>query len=456
MLTDRRSAIRIIVFVILSLAGYIWIGYGTVRSDFGQLVILFGYLSALYILALRKKVFNVGFPLVIGSAMLLRASLLFMTPNLSDDYFRFIWDGLLFTHGYNPYLFLPSQFINGLHTITGITSSLYTGLNSPDYYTVYPPVCEFIFGLGAKLAGGNILGNIITIRLVILTAEFIVIFLLYRLASRLFLSPNLVALYAFNPLVIIELAGNLHLEAVMLLFLVLAVYLLVQKKQLYAAISFGLAVGVKLLPLIFLPLLIKRLGWVKSITFYTIVGATVIVLFMPFYSVALMPNFFSGLRLYFQTFEFNASLYFLLRWLGYQVTGYNIIATLGVILAITVSLTIIFIAIKEKTVTWLSLFKTMLMCLTAYFLLATTVHPWYITSLVLISLFTCYRYPVVWSIVIILSYAAYRTVPYSQNLCLVAVEYVIVLSYMGYELFRNMSARKNDLLFSRPDKDHSI
>src|SRR4030042_5595450 len=104
---DRRSAVQITVFSLLSLFGYVWIGYGTVRSDFGQLLILFGFLSILYILALQRKLFNIGFPLIIGSAMLLRASLLFMTPNLTDDYFRYIWDGLLFAHGYNPFLILP-------------------------------------------------------------------------------------------------------------------------------------------------------------------------------------------------------------------------------------------------------------------------------------------------------------------------------------------------------------
>ena len=438
---DRRSAVQIIVFTLLSLLGYIWLGYGTVRSDFAQLIVLFGFLSGLYILALYRKVFDVGFPLILGSALLLRASLMFMTPNLTDDYFRYIWDGLLLAHGYNPYLVLPSQFIHNAHTVTGITNSLYAGLNSPDYYTVYPPVCEFIFGLSAKLAGGNILGNIIIIRLVILLAEFGVIIFLHRLSSKLAVLPNVVALYAFNPLVIIELTGNLHLEAVMLLFLVLAIYLLVLRKQVYAATSFGLAVGVKLLPLIFLPLLIKRLRLAKSMTFYTTVGATLVVLFLPFYSVDLIPNFFSSVRLYFQTFEFNASLYYPLRWIGYKLAGYNIIVTLGTVLAIVTFLTIIAIAVKEKTVTWLSLFQGILMCLTAYFLLATTVHPWYITSLVLISLFTSYRYPIVWSVVIILSYAAYRTVPYSENLWLVAVEYVVVLSYMGYELFRNISNR---------------
>jgi alpha-1,6-mannosyltransferase len=373
--------------------------------------------------------------------MLLRASLMFMTPNLTDDYFRYIWDGLLFAHGYNPYLILPSQFINSSHAVTGITDSLYAGLNSPNYYTVYPPVCQFIFGLSAKLAGGNILGNIIIIRLVILLAEFGAIVFLHRLASKLAVSPKVVAIYALNPLVIIELTGNLHLEAVMLLFLVLAIYLLVLRKQLYAAASFGLAVGVKLLPLIFLPLLIKRLGLVKSTIFYSVVIATLVVLFLPFYGVELIPNFFSSLRLYFQTFEFNASLYYLLRWIGYRLTGYNIIATLGTILAIVTFLTIITIAVREKTVTWLSLFQGMLMCLTAYFLFATTVHPWYITSLVLISLFTNYRYPILWSVVIILSYAAYRTIPYSENLWLVAIEYIVILSCMGYELFRNISSR---------------
>jgi alpha-1,6-mannosyltransferase len=438
---DRRSAVQISAFTLLSLFGYIWLGYGTVRSDFPQLIALFGFLSLLYILALYRKVFNIGFPLILGSAMILRASLMFMTPNMTDDYFRYIWDGLLFAHGYNPYLILPSQFIHSAHTVTGITSSLFAGLNSPDYYTVYPPVCEFIFGLSAKVAGGNILGNIILIRLVILLAESGTIFLLYKLALRLSVVPNAVALYALNPLVIIELTGNLHLEAVMLLFLVLAIYLLVLKKQVYAAVSFGLAVGTKLVPLIFLPLLIKRLGLTKSMIFYAIVAATLVVFFLPFHSLDLIPNFFSSLRLYFQRFEFNASVYYLLRWIGYQLTGYNIIATLGIILAIATFITIIVITVTEKTVTWLSLFQGMLMCLTAYFLLATTVHPWYITSLVLISMFTCYRYPIVWSVVIILSYAAYRTVPYSENLWLVASEYVVVLSYMGYELFRNISGR---------------
>jgi Gpi18-like mannosyltransferase len=438
----RQSAVRLIAFTLLSLPLYIWIGYATVRTDFFQLLLLFGLLSALYILALYKKVFDAQFPLVLGAAMLLRISLLFMTPNLTDDYFRYIWDGLLSTHSYNPYLSIPSQFIQGAPAVTGITDSLYTGLNSADYYTVYPPVCQLIFGLAAKIAGGNILCNIIIIRLIILTAEFGILVFLYKLAAKLSWPSTTIAIYAFNPLVILELTGNLHLEAVMLFFLVLSIYLLVINKQIYAGFSFGLAVGTKLLPLIFLPLLIKRLGLAKSIIFYAIVGATIAALFLPFYSTDLIPDLFSGIRLYFQRFEFNASIYYILRWIGYQFTGHNMISILGILLASLTFLIIIAITVTERKVTWLSLFTNMLMCLTVYFLLATTVHPWYITSLVLLSLFTSYSYPIIWSAVIILSYATYRTVPYSENLWLVSVEYVILLSYMGYELYRRLSNRQ--------------
>jgi alpha-1,6-mannosyltransferase len=440
----RQRAFRLIAFTLLSLPFYIWIGYATVRTDFFQLCLVFGLISTLYILALYKKVFDAQFLLVLGGAMLLRISLLFMTPNFTDDYFRFIWDGLLFTHGYNPYFSIPSQFIQGSPAVPGITSNLFAELNSQNYHTVYPPVCQFIFGLAAKIAGGNILGNIIVIRLVILMAEFGTIIFLYKLASKLSWSSKAIAIYAFNPLVILELTGNLHLEAVMLLFIVLSIYLLVASRRIYAGLFFGLAVGVKLLPLIFLPLLIKRLGLAKSIIFYAIVGATMAVLFLPFYSADLIPGLFSSLRLYFQRFEFNASFYYMLRWIGYQFAGHNIISNLGIFLASLTFFTIIAIAVTEKKVTWLSLFKSMLMCLTVYFLLATTVHPWYITSLVLVSLFTSCLYPIIWSIVIIVSYAAYRTVPYSENLWLISVEYVILFSYMGYEIFKHFHQPLSD------------
>jgi alpha-1,6-mannosyltransferase len=72
--------------------------------------------------------------------------------------------------------------------------------------------------------------------------------------------------------------------------------------------------------------------------------------------------------------------------------------------------------------------------LTLYFAMATTIHPWYASTLVAVSIFTKFRYPIVWSYLIFLSYATYQTSLYQENLWLVALEYLVVLSVIIYEI----------------------
>jgi hypothetical protein len=429
----RQRAIRLAI-VVFSLAGYVWLSYFTVRTNFVKLVSIYFLLFGLYLLILRGKIFDSNFKIAIGAALLFRVSLLFMTPNLTDDYFRFIWDGLFFANGYNPYLIMPSAFIKGSQTVPGISMALYEHLNSPNYYSVYPPVCQFIFGLSAKICGGNTFGNVILMRIFIMLAEFGSIALLCKLAKIFRSPPACIFIYAFNPLVIIELTGNLHFEAMMIFFLLLAVYLLVKEQQIYSAISFAVAIGTKLMPIIFLPLLIKRIGLGRSSRYFAIVVATLLLLFLPFLNTQSIQNFLSSLSLYFRVFEFNASIYYLVRWIGYQIAGYNIIAISGVILLVISFFAIITIAFREKATNWQSLFSSMLLCLTVYLLCATTVHPWYLTPLIMLSVFTRYRYALVWSLLVMLTYATYQTVPYSENLWLVTIEYLAVGGWMAYEM----------------------
>jgi alpha-1,6-mannosyltransferase len=430
---NKRRAIQVAI-VTASLTGYIWLGYFTARTNFVQVIAIYFALFGLYILILRSRILSDNLKIIIGVALIFRLALLFMTPNLSDDYFRFVWDGLLTTHGHNPYLILPSALVSGPETIPGITPDLFSHLNSPDYYSVYPPLCQFIFAISARINGANLLANIITMRVFIVLAELGSIMLLYKLAKKLEFPPYLVAIYAFNPLIIIELTGNLHFEAVMVFFLLLAVYLLIAGRQVYSSASFALAAGTKLLPIIFLPLLIKRIGWIRSLRYFAIVGAGTLLLFSPFLNTRSITNFVSSLGLYFQKFEFNASIYYLVRWLGYQVIGYNIIAISGIVLGVIAASIIVVVAFREKVVSWPSLLSNMLICATVYFFFATTVHPWYLTSLVMLAVFTRYRYPLVWSLMVILSYAAYRTFPYSESLWLVAIEYSVVGGWFTYEM----------------------
>ena len=184
------------------------------------------------------------------------------------------------------------------------------------------------------------------------------------------------------------------------------------------------------------------LGFKKSIFYYLIVASCVLILFIPFFSISHLTNLLSSFSLYFQKFEFNASIYYIVRWIGYQIVGYNIIVQAGIALAATTAVLIGFITYFEKNPSLAAKFgepeknlpQTMLWVLTCYFLLATTVHPWYITTLVALSVFSKYRFAIIWSALIPLTYITYQTIPYQENLYLIMAEYLVVFGWMIYEI----------------------
>ena len=224
---------------VLMLTGFVWLGYFTQRTSFIEVFCLFLILFVLYAFVLWKKPFSQNLRIALGLAVLFRLSLLFMTPNLTDDYFRFIWDGLFVANGSNPYLIMPSAYMHGTVTLPGAGLSLFEKLNSPDYYSVYPPVCQYVFGLAARVCGANIFWNIVTIRILVLLSECGTMAILARTAGQLNAPEGAILIYAFNPLVIIELTGNLHPEAFMIFFLLLAIYTLMRDRQIISALSFG-------------------------------------------------------------------------------------------------------------------------------------------------------------------------------------------------------------------------
>ena len=405
----------------------IWLGYFTPRQSFGQLISLYSALFVIYFF-LTKTFKNAREVIFIG--VFFRLILLFSIPALSDDFYRFIWDGRLLANGINPYTILPADFINSIDYQNNVENNLiFSRLNSPNYYTVYPPLNQLIFATSATLSKGNLFGNVIALRIFILLAEISLLFMLIKNKYS-----DKFNLYSFNPLIIIELTGNLHFEGVVMCFLVLALFMGVKdrKSLVFSSFLFACAVCVKMLPLIFIPLIIKQLGWKKGIFYASMVGVFTALFFLPFLDQMLIEKLFSSVNLYFQKFEFNASIYYLIRAVGFKIFGYNIIGTAGKIMAFFTFSGVLFISWKSK-----NLFVGALAILTLYFAMATTVHPWYVTNLLVIAIFTTFRYPIVWSYTIFLSYATYQTNFYQENLWLVTLEYLLVLGMMIYELRNN-------------------
>jgi len=140
----------------------------------------------------------------------------------------------------------------------------------------------------------------------------------------------------------------------------------------------------------------------------------------------------------FKNFEFNASLYYLAREIGYGFRGWNEIAIIGDFIPIVVVLFVLILTIFRKNKTTIELITAMLLVLSFYLFTTTTVHPWYIATLIILSVFTKYKFPLVWSFAIILSYLAYINIDKAnktENLWIIGLEYLVVYSVFIWEVF---------------------
>ena len=427
-----------ILLVVLSILFYFVYAYHLVRSDFIRLIMLYGALFFFCFKLIQFEKWNYKF--LLGAGILFRLVFLMALPNMSQDFYRFIWDGEMILQGVNPYLFSPDTIMAEGLLITENGELLHQGMGklSARNYSNYPPLNQLFFALSTYLGSHSILGSVIAMRLLIISADVGLFYFGRKLLKNLNKSPHMIFWYFLNPLIIIELSGNLHFEGVMLFFFVWSMYLLSRQKILLAAIVFALSIHIKLIPLLFLPLFIGYFGWRKSISFYLVTAGTGILLLLPFYTPEFTGHYLKTVRLWFSNFEFNAGIYNGLKHIAVQFDAkpWRLIKIYGqitpyIILGATFLFT--FFTKKDKL---LSLLFSMLWILSIYYFLSSTVHPWYVIFLVVLCLFSDYRYPLFWSALIIVSYSAYSADGYSEKLWLLFIEYFVVFGFMIYEIIR--------------------
>lgn len=432
-----------ILFAFLSIVFYYLFAYDLMRADYIKLVSLYAGLFILFYFLVKNQKENIQFLTFV--ALLFRFVFLLSIPNLSQDFYRFIWDGRMLLEGWNPYLSTPEFFISKGEFPILQAQELYNGMGTLNgsHYTNYPPLNQLCFVLANLIPGKGILSSVIGMRLLIIAADFGTLHYGKRLLQKLNIPSHNIFWYILNPFIIIELTGNLHFEGVMIFFLVWSLYLLHIGKWRQSAVVLACSVSIKLIPLIFLPLFLQKFGWKKSLRFYLIAGFTSALFFIPFYSTEFIDNYTETVALWFQNFEFNGSLYYIVREIGYSFRGYNEIGIIGKIIPVVVILFVLFISFFRNNKTLPQLISAMLLVLAFYFFVSTTVHPWYIASLLILSVFTNYKFPLVWSLMIILSYLAYTNKNNTENLWIIGLEYLVVYGVFIWELlFKNMSIKK--------------
>lgn len=410
---------------------YIYFAYFLDRTQTLHISIVYTVLFGTYVWTINNKWAAKDLQLLLYLAITFRVLLLASFPNLSDDIYRFVWDGKLISAGINPFSYLPSYYIENNISIDGINPELYSKLNSPNYFTIYPPFAQFLFWIASAPTDSTLISASI-LRIFIVAAEVGTIFIGLKLLKKWKLPESNILIYALNPLIILELTGNLHFEAFMIFFLVGGIYFISRSKIIQGAGFLALSVAAKLLPLMLLPALLKKMKMKRAAILYLLTGLFTIVLFLPLLNSELINGMSESIGLYFQKFEFNGSIYYLVREYGYWDRGYNIIETAGKDLALYSLMGILFISLfypRKLLVAY-----PWLLILTFYLLMSTTVHPWYISSLVLLSIFTKYRYAIVWSFLIFFTYAGYTTEGFEEQLWVTVVEYVAVIGFMLYEI----------------------
>lgn len=406
------------------------------RSDFILLLSVVG-LAALGLLVLSRVKVARKWAWLVALTLAVRLPLFLSAPVLSDDYFRFLWDGRLSALGEDPYALLPEGASPELKQRIDSNGELMENMNSPRYYSVYPPFQQLLFAGISLLGQGNLDKEILLTRLLFVLADLVSLWLLMQLIAMRKGDPWHALWFALHPLLAWEGVGNLHFEAVSVPFMLGAVFLYFRyKKPWTAMLLFAFSASFKLRPLLLCALGIRHPGtWLYA-------GLSVLVVLAPFalFPLSSLENYRSSLALYSGSFEFNASLYYLLREAGDAMLGYNPIATLGPSLQLLALAAMLYISYRLRNSTIQDVLASAVLVYAIYFVFATTVHPWYLVVPLALAAAAGITWIVVWSFAVFLSYSHYQGGNFSENYSWIALEYFLVLLAFWIER-RNSKAR---------------
>jgi Glycosyltransferase family 87 len=335
-----------------------------------------------YLLAIRELFSAPKFPkrvIVFGLALAGVWHVLFlrMPPGLDDDVHRYVWDGRVQRLGHNPYILVPSDpALAGLHTSETRT------LNNPEVPSPYPAGAELFFRAITAIQESTF-----ALKVAFVVCDLAIVFVLLDVLRRTGQGEHWVLAYAWHPLLATEVAGSGHIDIVGVLLLLVSAAALVRRWRAVAAMAFGLAVAVKLLPIVLLPLYWKRVRLREGALAAAVFG----LLYIPFLYHGRIP--FGSLGIYVQRFRFNDPVFATLE----RVTAPQIVAGLAVLAG---SLTAIWMRRRSGG----SSSDAFAFPMAASLLCAPVVYPWYLLWLLPFLRSTSTLPIMVWTVSIIPTY----------------------------------------------------
>lgn len=198
--------------------------------------------------------------IIIAGGLAMRLALMASTPIYEDDWYRYLWDGGVTAHGYNPYAASPDDaqgepYFYTLQPLAQQSGIVIERVNHSELTTVYPPVAQAAFALAHFISPWSLTAW----RGVCLAAELATLMLLLALLDHTGRSRLWLALYWLNPLAAKEFINSAHMDAIVLPFVLGAALLSLKQRHLTAIATLGLAIGAKFWPLLLAPLILRPL-----------------------------------------------------------------------------------------------------------------------------------------------------------------------------------------------------
>jgi hypothetical protein len=338
-----------------------------------------------YLFAIREFFATPGFPrrvVVIGLVMaaVWHIEFLRLPSGADDDIHRYVWDGRLQRRGYNPYVVVPSDpAVQGLHT------SETRNLNNPDLPSPYPPAAQLFFRAITAIHESTF-----ALKVAFVICEVAIVFVLLDLLRGKH-GAHLVLAFAWNPLLAIEVAGSGHIDIVGALLLVISVAALARSRRAIAALAFGLAVAVKFLPIVLLPLYWKRVRIRDAVLAAVVVG----LLYVPFLNHGRVP--IGSIGTYVQSFRFNGPVFATLG----QVAPPQLLAGLAVFVGLVTA-----VWLRNAAPEWSP--EVFAWPMAASLVFAPVVFPWYLLWLLPFLTSASTLLIIIWTVSIVPTYVQWH------------------------------------------------
>jgi hypothetical protein len=339
-----------------------------------------------YLLAIRELFSTASFPksVVIGGLVLAAVwhiAFLAIPTGSDDDVRRYVWDGLLQRHGGNPYIVVPDDLsVAGLHT--GETHTL----NHSDLASPYPPGAQLFFRAVTAIHESTL-----AMRIALVICEVAIGFVLFGIFRSTHQGAHWILAFAWNPLLATEVAGSGHIDILGVLFLVVSFAALLRRWRTIAAIAFALAIAVKFLPAVLLPLFWRRVRIRDAV----IAAIVFVLLYLPFLNHGRIP--LGSLGTYIQSFRFNDPVFAAIeRFVTPQVAA-GLAVVVGLIVA--ASFRAKSQALSADALAW---------PMAASLLCAPVVYPWYLLWLLPFARSISTLPIIIWTVSIIPTYIVWH------------------------------------------------